>query len=98
LGLITHTHAKELPMHPLFLLAFATFVIVVGFLAWNQISVKRHRFGEKKTGIGGVNDPLSGATDDLRAPGDMTGSMDEAASRKLQDRPVAPSHADQNAP
>ncbi len=74
-------------MHPLFLLALATFVIVVGFLVWNQVSTKRHRFGEKKSGIGGVNDPLSGATDDLRDPGEMTQSMDEAAARPLHARP-----------
>jgi len=75
-------------MHPLFLLALATFIIVIGFLGWNQLSVKRHRFDEKKTGIGGVNDPLAGATDDLRDPAEMTQSMDEAASKPLRERVV----------
>jgi hypothetical protein len=81
-------------MHPLFLLAIATFVVVVGFLVWNQLSVKRHRFGDKKSGIGGVNDPLAGATDDLRDPGEMTRSLDEATTKPLHERPVVPHYED----
>jgi hypothetical protein len=75
-------------MHPLFLLAIGTFIIVVGFLVWNRMSVKNHPHGDRATGIGGVNDPLSGATDrPLRDPATMTASLDEAASRPLNARP-----------
>jgi hypothetical protein len=75
-------------MHPLFLLAIATFVLVVGFLVWNKLSVKQHPHGDSTTGIGGVNDPLSGATHGkLRDPAEMTASLDEAAGRPLNARP-----------
>jgi hypothetical protein len=74
-------------MHPLFLLAIATFVIVVGFLVWNKQSVKKHPHGDS-LGIGGKNDPLSGAAHgNLRNPAEMTASLDEAASRPLNARP-----------
>jgi hypothetical protein len=73
--------------HPLFLLAIATFVIFVGFLWWNRQSVKKHPHGDS-TGIGGVNDPLSGVTErPLRDPAEMTASLDEAAGRPLNARP-----------
>ncbi len=74
-------------MHPLFLLAIATFILVVGFLVWNKQSVKKHPHGDS-TGIGGKNDPLSGATHGkLRDPAEMTASLDEAATRPLNARP-----------
>jgi hypothetical protein len=73
-------------MHPLFLLAFATFAIVVGFLVWTRMSTARHSFGRKASGIGGVNDPLAGATDDLRDPDEMRASLDQAASQPLSAR------------
>jgi len=70
-------------MHPLFLLAFATFLLVVGFLAWNRMSTKRH----KAPGVGGVHDPLSGARDDnLRDPDEMRASLDQAASQPMSAR------------
>jgi hypothetical protein len=69
-------------MHPLFLLAFVTFVLVVGFLVWNRMSTKRH----KAPGVGGVNDPLSGATDELRDPDEMRASLDHAASQPMSER------------
>ena len=47
-------------MHPLYLLAFVTFLLVLGFLAWNLLSVRRHqKTGGKASGIGGPNDPIS---------------------------------------
>jgi hypothetical protein len=69
-------------MHPLWLLAFATFVLVIGFLVWTRVSTGRHRFGANPKGIGGINDPLSGATDNLRSPGAMRASLD--AGHKAQ--------------
>ena len=73
-------------MHPLFWLAFVTFLLVVGFLVWNRASTARHSFGRKATGIGGVNDPLAGATEDLRAPDKMRASLDQADVTPLADR------------
>ncbi len=47
-------------MHPLFLLAFVTFLLVLAFLGWNWLSVRRHQqTGGKGPGLGGPNDPMS---------------------------------------
>ena len=46
--------------HPVYLLAFLTFLLVIAFLVWNLISVRRNqKTGDKTSGIGGPNDPLS---------------------------------------
>ena len=71
-------------MHPLFLLAIGTFVLVVGFLIWNRVSTGRHSFGQNPAGLGGENDPLAGATDDMRQPDAMRASLDEAASKPFR--------------
>jgi hypothetical protein len=76
-------------MHPLFLLAFATFLLVVGFLVWNRISTKRHSFGKNPAGPGGINDPMAGATDEVRDPDVLRGSLDAAAATPLSARPQA---------
>ena len=39
-------------MHPLFLLAAATFVLIIGFLVWNRVSTGRHRFDNQQSGPG----------------------------------------------
>jgi hypothetical protein len=47
--------------HPLYLLAFATFIVVLGFLFYNYISNKAsQKTGGRGTssGLGGPNDPL----------------------------------------
>jgi hypothetical protein len=47
-------------MHPLFLLALITFVIVLGFAAWSLTAVKRQqKHGDAARGIGSPNDPMS---------------------------------------
>ena len=47
-------------VHPVYLLALATFVLVIGFLLWNLISVRRNqKTGGKTSGLGGPNDPLA---------------------------------------
>ncbi|MGD0102522.1 MAG: hypothetical protein ABSC06_00615 [Rhodopila sp.] len=47
-------------MHPVYVLAFITFLLVLAFLVWNLLSLKEHqRTGGKITGIGGPNDPMS---------------------------------------
>lgn len=46
--------------HPLFLLVLFTFVLLLGFLIWGKLSVKRNQqTGGNTTGIGGPNDPLA---------------------------------------
>jgi hypothetical protein len=69
-------------MHPLFILAFATFVLIIGFLAWNVISVRRHRFSQDVAGPGGSSDPLSGKTDGIRSADELRASLDMATIRK----------------
>jgi hypothetical protein len=75
-------------MHPLFLLAFATFALVVGFLIWTRMSTARHSFRRDVSGVGGPNDPLAGATDEVRDPDELRASLDAAASTSLNERPV----------
>jgi hypothetical protein len=75
-------------MHPLFLLAFATFVLVVGWLAWHKKAVKNQIEPGPTTGIGGPNDPIAGATPELRHPDELRQSLDDSASRPLHERPV----------
>jgi hypothetical protein len=46
-------------MHPVYTLAFVTFLLVIGFLIWNLLSVRRNqKHGDGATGIGGPNDPM----------------------------------------
>ena len=66
-------------MHPLYLLAFATFVLIVGFLVWNYLSVKRHKFNRDVPGPGGRSDPLSGNSEGIRNADELRASLDEAA-------------------
>jgi hypothetical protein len=65
-------------MHPLFLLVVATFALVLGFLVWNKMSVKKHSFQADKPGIGGSADPISGKGADVRSPDEMRASLDAA--------------------
>jgi hypothetical protein len=45
--------------HPLFLLAMATFLVVIGLAGWNYISTRRRqKYGRDVKGMGGKNDPL----------------------------------------
>ncbi len=46
--------------HPVYILAIVTFLLVIAFLAWNLISVRRNqKTGGKTSGLGGPNDPLA---------------------------------------
>jgi hypothetical protein len=46
--------------HPLYWLAFLTFLLVLGFLIWNRVSVHRNQVtGGKTSGLGGPNDPMA---------------------------------------
>ena len=68
-------------MHPLYLLAFATFVLILGFLAWNILSVQRHRFNKDVSGPGGSSDPLSGKSEGMRNPDELRESLGDATRR-----------------
>ena len=47
-------------VHPVYLLALATFLMVIGFLVWNLISVRRNqKTGGHTSGLGGPNDPMA---------------------------------------
>ena len=53
----------------IFALAIATFVLVIAFLLWNRMSTKRHQqTGSNTAGIGGLKDPMSGTTENMRDP------------------------------
>jgi hypothetical protein len=45
--------------HPLYWLAFLTFIVVAGFAGWNLMSTRRRqKAGDNVSGLGGPNDPL----------------------------------------
>jgi hypothetical protein len=47
-------------VHPVYLLALATFALVMGLLFWNIASTKRNqKTGGNTSGIGGPNDPMA---------------------------------------
>jgi hypothetical protein len=57
---LTTGHERKHAMHPLFLLAFATFILFAGFLVWNLISTKQsQKTGGNTSGFGGPNDPMA---------------------------------------
>ncbi len=46
-------------MHPLILLPVLTFVIIVGYIAWSGLAVKRSQKPGETKGIGSPGDPMS---------------------------------------
>jgi len=53
----------------IFTLSVTTFALFGAFLVWNRVSTKRHQeTGGNTSGIGGLNDPLSGTTKGMRDP------------------------------
>ena len=61
------------------MLAIVTFLLVLAFLVWNKVSLQQHQSTSgKTTGIGGVNDPLSGTTEGMRDPDEMRADLDAA--------------------
>lgn len=68
-------------MHPVYILAFATFLLVLAFFGWNLLSTHRRiKHGRNVEGIGGANDPM-GAKPLDRGPGEMSASLDAASER-----------------
>ncbi len=63
------------------LLAIVTFVLFLAFLVWNNVSTTRHQKGET-TGVGGLNDPMSGTTKGMRNPEEMRGALDAASGNQ----------------
>jgi hypothetical protein len=46
--------------HLTFILPVATFILIIGYLAWNYFSVKRNQeTGGNTSGLGGPNDPIA---------------------------------------
>jgi hypothetical protein len=70
---------QKAAMHPLFLLAIATFVLILGFLAWNLISSRRNQDKSSVSGVGGPSDPLSGNSEGIRKPDELCASLDADA-------------------
>ena len=72
-------------------LALVTFVLLVGFLLWNRMSVKKNQeTGGNTAGIGGPNDPLSGVAEGMRHPDEMRADLN-AASKVDVTRRATPS-------
>ena len=70
-------------------LALITFVVLIAFLLWNRQSAKRNQeTGGKVSGIGGPNDPLSGAAEGMRHPDELRRSLDQAADPEAMSRPT----------
>lgn len=67
----------------IFALAIATFALLLAFLWWNRSSTKQHQEsgGGNTTGVGGVNDPLSGTTSGMRDPEEMRAALDNASGQ-----------------
>jgi len=71
----------------IFLLAIATFVLVLGFLWWNRKSMQIHQqSGGSASGLGGLNDPMSGTTEGMRDPEEMRASLNAMASASTAER------------
>ena len=67
-------------MDLILVLAIGTFVLLTAFLGWSWYSTKRHHeSGGTAQGIGGKNDPMSGAGADVRNPLEMQASLADAA-------------------
>jgi hypothetical protein len=66
----------------IFLLAVVTFGLFLAFLAWNKASTTKHKEGET-TGIGGLNDPLSGTTEGMRDPEEMRAALDTPPVKRV---------------
>ncbi len=63
-------------MHPLWWFAIVTFIVVVVLLGYMMLSHRRlEKHDGKAKGIGGVNDPISGARPLDRHPADMAESL-----------------------
>jgi hypothetical protein len=46
-------------MHPLILLPLLTFVLILGYVAWSGLAVKRSQKPGRTKGIGAPEDPMS---------------------------------------
>ncbi len=68
------------------MLAMVTFALLLAFLWWNRSSTKQNQeTGGNTTGIGGLNDPMSGTTKGMRDPEEMRAALNAASGQ----RPVA---------
>ncbi len=75
-------------MHPVWILAFLTLVVVLAVVFWSLASIRRRQATDGKTsGIGGPNDPMVGATENIRSGAEMNASLDAAAADMERSRP-----------
>ena len=66
-------------MNVVMALALVTLLLVLAFLCWNLYSLlENQKYGIKAYGIGGINDPMAGATPLDRSPEEMRKSLDAA--------------------
>ena len=64
----------------IFMLAIATFVLVLGFVIWTKMSAAKHHRSGSGEGLGSKNDPLAGSTNRVRDPDTLRASLDTAAT------------------
>ena len=64
-------------MHVLYILALVTLLAAVAFGLWNYASVRQFRKpGGMTSGIGGPNDPMAGAINNVRKPDELRAALD----------------------
>ena len=64
----------------IFMLAIATFVLVLAFVVWTKMSAAKHHRSGSGDGIGSASDPLAGSTNRVRDPDTLRTSLDNAAA------------------
>ena len=69
-------------MHPVYILAFVTFLAFIAFGVWNYISTRRNQqTGGRTSFLGGPADPMSGTTtENIRSGAEIRASLDAAAA------------------
>ena len=73
---------------PVWILALITLVLVLAIVLWSLASIRRRQATNGKTrGLGGPNDPMVGAVDNIRSGDELNASMDAAAADMERRRP-----------
>ncbi len=71
------------------LLAIVTFALVIAFLIWNRMSVKRNQDpSNNSSGMGGPNDPMAGTTAGMRDPDEMRAHLNAPANAAVGESPL----------
>lgn len=73
---------------PVWILALVTLVVVLAIVLWSLASIRRRQATNGRTrGLGGPNDPMVGAVDNIRSGAELNASMDAAAADAERHRP-----------